>query len=126
MYIEEVDQDAKAGKSVQVHIIRAGAITGSSRLVSDRGIFSSVTEMIEGARDLVYENELFFEIAREARTLANLGVRTTEDTVAIDLSDNTFVQIEMVSVEKLWIYIYTRILSFSEEERNLLTLYSKV
>lgn len=80
---------------LRVRVIENGEVKGSSIQSGNKGS-GSVKDMIERARNFIYEDELFFEITREARIMANQGVRTSEDSVAIDLGDGRSISIDMV------------------------------
>ena len=50
---------------------------------------ASIEELILQGRNAIYEEELFHEIRREARMLANQGVRIVDSTVVINLPDKS-------------------------------------
>lgn len=74
----------------------AGTITGCARPPGNRGQTPSLKEKILLARDYIYEEELFFEIMKEARHMASQGITTSEDTVTIDLKAGKCIHIDMV------------------------------
>jgi len=77
-------------------IVDAGAITGCARPLGNRGQTPTLKEKILLARDYIYEEELFFEIMKEARHMASQGITTSEDTVTIDMKAGRCIHINMV------------------------------
>jgi hypothetical protein len=61
---------------------------------------ASIENLILQARNSVYEEELFYELSREARQLANQGVRTIEDTIVLSLGDTTQILIDLILVDE--------------------------
>ncbi|EWC44210.1 hypothetical protein DRE_06955 [Drechslerella stenobrocha 248] len=80
--------------SVRVRISRRGKITGISKPFADDSQTSGITSMIQTARNYAYEHELFLEIAREARALANLGFRNTDEAITFELGPGVSVVID--------------------------------
>lgn len=93
--MDELNSFIVRGKAIRVRIKRKDQTTGLFTLANVEYV-STITGTIEKARDLVYENELFLEIVREARTLANLGIWTSEDCVSIDFGNDNHALVEMV------------------------------
>ncbi|KAK6532231.1 RNA polymerase II mediator complex subunit, variant 2 [Arthrobotrys megalospora] len=83
--------------SVRVQVSRSGQITGTSKPFADDTQASGITSMIQNSRNYAYEHELFLEIAREARTLANLGFRNVDEAVTFELGADSAVIIDMTS-----------------------------
>lgn len=82
---------------LRVRVLKGGETVGLSVQKERRnGVPGSVRDQIERARNFIYDDELFFEICREARLLANLGVRTEEGSVSISLSDGRCIVLDMV------------------------------
>jgi mediator of RNA polymerase II transcription subunit 17 len=92
-------------KRLAVHVTRNNLRTGSFYLRShnDRTT-DDIIQQITDARDTLFEEELFFEICREARSATNQGVTVRAQTVealvgndykiVLDYSDNVFLQDE--------------------------------
>ncbi|KAH0543678.1 hypothetical protein FGG08_001993 [Glutinoglossum americanum] len=87
-------------KTVRVRVRRNNTITGIS--MPPEGPKSedsaSIENLILQARNSVYEEELFYELSREARLLANQGVRTIDDTIVLSLEDTTQILIDLIPV----------------------------
>lgn len=83
-------------RAVRVKVIQGGVLTGHARPSGNRAETPMLKDKIETARDFVYEEELFYEIMREARHFASQGITTSEDAVTIDLKAGTYIQIDMV------------------------------
>ncbi|KAK6357834.1 RNA polymerase II mediator complex subunit [Orbilia blumenaviensis] len=83
--------------SVRVQVSRKGQVTGASKPFADDTLASGITSMIQNSRNYAYEHELFLEIAREARTLANLGFRNVDEAVTFELGADSAVIIDMTS-----------------------------
>ena len=98
--MEELNSSIARDKVIRVQLMRKGCITGISTIADNENI-GSITASIEKARDLVYEHELFLEMVREARMLANLGVRTSKDCVIIDFGGDTHALIELVCLHNM-------------------------
>lgn len=94
--MEDINASRAARKAVRVRIVDNGTITGQSRPSCNRAQKLTLKDKIETARDFIYEDELFFEIMKEARLLANQGIQTSEDMVTIELRARRSVQIDMV------------------------------
>lgn len=84
---------------LRVRIMKNGETIGISVQKERRnGVPGSLRDQIERARNFIYDDELFFELCREARLLAHVGVRTEEGSVAIDLADQRCIIIDMVCI----------------------------
>lgn len=90
--------------SVRVRVSRSGRVTGTSKPFADDSQASGITSMIQNSRNYAYEHELFLEIAREARTLANLGFRNVDEAVTFELGPDSAIIIDMVSPPRIhWV-----------------------
>lgn len=88
-------------KAILVQIRQAGQIVGTSdvpTLAPD--IETSIEDRIRQARNALFEEELFHELNREARVLANLGVETTKDRVRYKSTEDQRVFIHLVDLEE--------------------------
>lgn len=102
--MDDVATTGSHGKAMlRVRVLENGEVKGSSVQFGNKRS-GSVKDMIQRARNFIYEDELFFEITREARLMANLGVRTSEDAVTIDLGGGRSIAIDMVRI--LYFYIH--------------------
>jgi mediator of RNA polymerase II transcription subunit 17, fungi type len=79
---------------------RSNAITGTSTAPEQPKPedSASIENLILQARNSVYEEELFYELSREARQLANQGVRTVDDTIVLSLGETTQILIDLIPV----------------------------
>ncbi|RPA97843.1 hypothetical protein L873DRAFT_1689511 [Choiromyces venosus 120613-1] len=97
--MDDVATTGSHGKAMlRVRVFENGEVRGSS-VQSGNKRSGSVKDMIRRARNFIYEDELFFEITREARLMANLGVRTSEDAVTIDLGGGRSIAIDMAPLD---------------------------
>lgn len=82
---------------VRARVKQRNGISSSSRpsqsVPSDPG---SVEFQILQARDSVFEEELFHELTREARTMASSGVTIHQDHIRVPASDDTEVLLDLV------------------------------
>lgn len=96
----------KTRRAVRVRIADSGVITGQARPTGNRASNPTLKDKIEIARDFIYEEELFFEILKEARHMASQGITTSEDTVTIDLKAGRCIHLDMVccsfSIPMIW------------------------
>lgn len=87
-------------RAVRVRVKDRGQFTGSSTLHRPS---SSATELIEGrilqARDTVYEEELFHELVREARTMAGHGVTMRQGLIQLSGTDEQEILVDLVDAE---------------------------
>ncbi|KAI5794389.1 subunit 17 of mediator complex-domain-containing protein [Peziza echinospora] len=98
--MEDINASRAARRAVRVRIVDNGKVTGVSRPSGNRAIKPTLKDKIETARDFIYEDELFFEIMREARNLANLGIKTSESLATIELKQGRSVQIDMAPIDE--------------------------
>ncbi|KAF3908720.1 hypothetical protein ABW20_dc0107084 [Dactylellina cionopaga] len=95
--MQELGHGNLSRNAIRVRIMRDGQITGTSKPFADDSQTLGITSMIHTARNYAYEHELFLEIAREARTLANLGFRNTDEAITFELGEGSSVVIDMTS-----------------------------
>ena len=86
--------------SVQISTFKDGKLTSLSRpppLVStDTNLATTVADL----RRSLFEEELFFEIGREARIIANQGVTMVEKTITAEISNGQTMQIKLVGLDE--------------------------
>ncbi|KAI9782595.1 MAG: RNA polymerase II mediator complex subunit [Geoglossum umbratile] len=89
-------------KTVRVRIRRSKAITGASAIPDQPKPedSTSIENLILQARNSVYEEELFYELSREARQLANQGVRTIDDTIVLSIGETTQILIDLIPIDE--------------------------
>jgi mediator of RNA polymerase II transcription subunit 17, fungi type len=87
-------------KMIRVRMQKHGIITGSSSITTWDDEDGSIQTLILRARNSIYEEELFYELSREARLLASKGVRTLDDTLIISLNDNEQIMIDLLSLNE--------------------------
>ncbi|KAK6543281.1 RNA polymerase II mediator complex subunit [Orbilia ellipsospora] len=87
--------------AVRVRILRDDRVVGTSKPFTDDSQTSGITGMIQTARNYAYQHELFLELAREARTLANLGFRNTDEAITFELGSKSSVVIDMMNTADL-------------------------
>ena len=80
-----VDADTIRGVS------SASTFTDTSLLPTD----TSPRAMIARARNFIYDDELFFELQREARGLASAGIETSENSVTLTVSPHRRIILDM-------------------------------
>ncbi|KAF3901901.1 hypothetical protein ABW21_db0203957 [Orbilia brochopaga] len=95
--MQDLGQGNTNRNAVRVRITRDGKITGVSKPFADDSQTSGITSMIRTARNYAYEHELFLELAREARALANLGFRNTDEAITFELGPDASVVIDMMN-----------------------------
>ncbi|KAI3140416.1 hypothetical protein CBS147326_2117 [Penicillium roqueforti] len=86
---------------VRVRVIQDGKLSGRSR--PTRSTFNgnaTIEDRILQARDTVYEEELFHELAREARAIASFGVTTRQNLIQIPASDNLEILLDLVDTDE--------------------------
>ncbi|KAI5778910.1 subunit 17 of mediator complex-domain-containing protein [Geopyxis carbonaria] len=83
---------------LRVRIMKGDEVLGMSvpKRIEPKADGSSVRDKLERARNFIYEEELFFEMMKEARSLANAGVKTTEDAAIIEAGDGRSIILDMV------------------------------
>ncbi|KAF8453616.1 subunit 17 of mediator complex-domain-containing protein [Terfezia claveryi] len=91
---------SRTRRVVRVRIVDAGTITGCARPLKNCGQTPTLKEKILLARDYIYEEELYFEIMKEARHMASQGVTTSEDTVTIEMKAGRCIHIDMAPIDE--------------------------
>ncbi|KAJ5281981.1 hypothetical protein N7478_007353 [Penicillium angulare] len=82
---------------VRVRVRQGSLITSSTNpraTTSDNA--ESVEQRILQARDSVFEEELFHELVREARSMASCGVTTRQNLIQVPASDDTEILLDLV------------------------------
>ncbi|KAI9700700.1 MAG: RNA polymerase II mediator complex subunit [Candelina mexicana] len=88
-------------KAVRVRVQKNDTIIGTSTLPNIlTEAEPSVEDLILRARNTIYEEELFHEITREARILANQGVRNPGSTIQIPTSEHQLVLVDLVQLDE--------------------------
>ncbi|KAI9833699.1 MAG: RNA polymerase II mediator complex subunit [Phylliscum demangeonii] len=77
----------------------SGNVISTSTVPRNARPDAPVEELILQARNSIYEEELYHELSREARTLTNQGVRTTESAIVLALPDQRRVVVDMVPLD---------------------------
>ncbi|KAJ5189012.1 Mediator complex subunit Med17 [Penicillium cf. griseofulvum] len=86
---------------VRVRVIQDGRLSGSSKPM--RSAFDgdgTIEDRILQARDTVYEDELFYELVREARAIASFGVTTRQNLIQIPASNNLEILLDLVDIDE--------------------------
>jgi mediator of RNA polymerase II transcription subunit 17 len=96
--MDDVDTGTKERAMLRVRVMQNGAVVGTSTQRAGRND-GSVKDMIRRARNFIYEDELFFEIMKEARAFAGQGMRTSEDSATIELGGGRMVVLDMVCLQ---------------------------
>ncbi len=97
-----LDQGAVPPKPVVVHVtvVREGLSCGTSSPpyspISDE---AAIDQQILQARNTLYEEELFHELGREGRLLANQGATMSSMRINIPMDGQTHLQIELVDLK---------------------------
>ncbi|KAI9820326.1 MAG: RNA polymerase II mediator complex subunit [Pycnora praestabilis] len=86
-------------KTVRVRIQNSGITTGTSTVKSTSTETPSTEDLILRARNTVYEEELYYEITREARSLANQGVRTVGSAIHLRIAEKQTIIIDLVTLD---------------------------
>ena len=86
-------------RAIQVSILEHNKQIGASTLPADTTDESEAIEQeVLQARNSLFEEELFYELNREARSMANLGVVSTHNLISIELPHQRHVQIRLVKL----------------------------
>lgn len=85
-----VNLDARAmpkkRKHLAVYVVRDGVKTGASHFTAPRtDEAADIKQQLRDCRDALFEEELFYEICREARLITNQGISTRAQTVEVDV-----------------------------------------
>ncbi|KLJ12316.1 hypothetical protein EMPG_12630 [Blastomyces silverae] len=89
-------------RSLRVRVQQRDQIVGSSKLISLELApgDDAIEHRIRLARDVLYEEELFHELNREARTLLQHGIESKENLIQFQASDNQQILIDMVGLDE--------------------------
>ncbi|KAA8902481.1 subunit 17 of mediator complex-domain-containing protein [Sphaerosporella brunnea] len=96
--MSDVDTGTKQRAMVRVRVMRNGNVVGTSTQRAGKND-GSVKDMIRRARNFIYEDELFFEVTKEARAYAGHGMRTSEDAVTIELGSGRMIVLDMAPLD---------------------------
>jgi len=81
-----LDQGLSAGaRTIRVQIVEDGQVVPMSKLAMLSSGDEDLEEVIRHARDSLFDEELFHEMTREARTLASWGVAVRNDAIRIPI-----------------------------------------
>lgn len=98
-----LDQGAVPSRpvAVQVSVLRRDQNCGTSSIPQAKmtATEDGIDEQILQARNTLFEEELFHELGREARSLANQGVTMSSKRIKTPLDDRTQLQIELVGLD---------------------------
>ncbi|KAI9868551.1 MAG: RNA polymerase II mediator complex subunit [Pleopsidium flavum] len=87
-------------KAVRIRIKEKDVIVGTSSLPSiSADVDGQIEDLILRARNNIFEEELFHEINREARTLASQGVRSIDNIIHLPWLDDRQILIDVVPLE---------------------------
>ncbi len=86
-------------KRVRVRIETNGTNTGESSLPMNATKSQSIESIILRARNTIFEEELWQELNREARTLANQGVRLLGDEIICSMSSTKRIVLDLEHLE---------------------------
>ena len=86
--------------SVQISTFQNGKLTSLSRLPPPISTDENLATTVAGLRRSLFEEELFFEIGREARTIANQGVSMVEKTITAEITNGQKMQIKLVGLDE--------------------------
>ncbi|KAJ5701070.1 Mediator complex subunit Med17 [Penicillium malachiteum] len=85
---------------VRVRVRQGTRISSSSKpFMSPTGDVESIEHRILQARDSVFEEELFHELVREARSMASSGVTTRQNLIQVPASDDTEILLDLVDAD---------------------------
>ncbi|KAJ5773757.1 Mediator complex subunit Med17 [Penicillium paradoxum] len=86
---------------VRVRVLQDGQLSGYSKptrsTLNDDG---KIESRILRARDTVYEEELFYELVREARAIASFGVTTRQNLIKIPASTDIEILLDLVDADE--------------------------
>ncbi|KAJ5110538.1 Mediator of RNA polymerase II transcription subunit 17 [Penicillium argentinense] len=86
---------------VRVSVLRCSTVTGSTTppaSLSDTA--KTIHQQILHARDSVFEDELFYELLREAKSMMDCGVTTRHNSIQIPVTDDVEILLELVDAEE--------------------------
>lgn len=84
---------------VRVRVRENGRIVGRSKVPSNSDVESAEGRILQ-ARDSIFEEELFYELVREARVMASQGVTTRQNEVQISVAGERDILLDLVDVEE--------------------------
>ncbi|OJD12173.1 hypothetical protein AJ78_07185 [Emergomyces pasteurianus Ep9510] len=89
-------------RSLRIRVQQDGQIVGASKLISLELTAgnNTIESRIRLARDSLYEEELFHEINREARTLLQHGIESKHNLIQFQANDNQQILIDMVDLDE--------------------------
>ncbi|KAL2002159.1 hypothetical protein VTN02DRAFT_514 [Thermoascus thermophilus] len=89
-------------RAVRVRVKQDDRITGCFKPSQPAAVGDdSIESRILQARDTLYEEELFYELTREARVMASLGVTTQHNLVQFEISEGQEIMFDLVDLEEL-------------------------
>lgn len=83
-------------KGVRVRVKHGNRVVGCSKVCRPPEGAESIESRILQARDTVFEEELFYEMMREARVLGNQGVTTRQNLVEVPVSGEQELLLDLV------------------------------
>ena len=86
--------------SVQISTFQNGKLTSLSRPPPPVSTDINLATTVADLRRSLFEEELFFEIGREARTIANQGVSMVEKTITAEITNGQIMQIKLVGLDE--------------------------
>lgn len=97
----EIDLDLGSNislsESLQVRVVQNGHTLATSAIANRATIeIEPVEVLLLKARDCIFDAELYHELYREGRNLANRGVTCLSDGIAVPLDDDKILRVEMV------------------------------
>ncbi|KAL4952294.1 subunit 17 of mediator complex-domain-containing protein [Aspergillus filifer] len=83
-------------QGVRVRVKYGDRIVGCSKVCRPPQDAESIESRILQARDTVFEEELFYEVMREARVMGNQGVTTRQNLVKVPVSEEQEILLDLV------------------------------
>ncbi|KAL4799185.1 subunit 17 of mediator complex-domain-containing protein [Aspergillus venezuelensis] len=83
-------------QGVRVRVKHGDRIVGCSKVCRPLQDADSIESRILQARDTVFEEELFYEVMREARVMGNQGVTTRQNLVRVPVSEEQEILLDLV------------------------------
>lgn len=78
-----------------MRVMSGESVTGTS-IAPKKASKSKLNDIIEKSRNSLWEEELFFEIMRESRSLAGYGVRASEREITLEIDEDRRAIVDMV------------------------------
>src|SRR5690606_37772652 len=78
-----------------------GVLKGSAVRQYSGNATSPVENELLKARDNLFETELFFELMREARTLASHDIHTSDDAITLQISPDKAIHIDLIAESEM-------------------------